>query len=102
MPFGAPGRGEFGTFFIGYAADPSVTERMLDHMFIGDPPGTTDLILDVSTAVTGCLFAVPTETFLDDLPGPPPHGPATAGASAGPGESVDGATSLDIGPLRDA
>jgi putative iron-dependent peroxidase len=67
MPFGAPGRGEFGTFFIGYAADPAVTERMLDNMFIGDPPGTTDLLLEVSDAVTGCLFAVPTEDFLSSL-----------------------------------
>src|SRR5262249_60213196 len=29
MPFGKPGRGEFGTYFIGYARTPSVTERML-------------------------------------------------------------------------
>jgi putative iron-dependent peroxidase len=36
-------------------------------MFIGDPPGTTDRILDVSRAVTGNLFFVPTVDFLDDL-----------------------------------
>ncbi|MBX3313230.1 MAG: Dyp-type peroxidase [Actinobacteria bacterium] len=72
MPFGAPGRGEFGTYFIGYAADPAVTGRMIENMFVGDPrSGATDLILDVSTAVTGSLFAVPTATFLDDPPGPP-------------------------------
>ena len=51
MPFGSVGRGEFGTYFIGYSATPSVTERMLRNMFIGDPPGNHDRILDFSTAV---------------------------------------------------
>ncbi|MEU7026065.1 Dyp-type peroxidase [Streptomyces sp. NPDC046275] len=80
MPFGSVGRGEFGTYFIGYARTPEVTERMLDRMFLGDPPGTTDRILDFSTAVTGCLFFVPSADFLDDLPDPPPA--ATAAATA--------------------
>ncbi|NNM47449.1 Dyp-type peroxidase [Knoellia koreensis] len=71
MPFGRVGSGEFGTFFIGYARDPGVTEHMLRNMFIGDPPGTTDRILDFSTAHTGNLFFVPTLTFLDDLPDAP-------------------------------
>ena len=70
MPFGTVGRGEFGTYFIGYARTPAVTERMLENMFLGDPPGNTDRILDFSTAVTGCLFFVPTSSFLDDPPGP--------------------------------
>ena len=39
MPFGAVGTGEFGTYFIGYARTPTVTERMLERMFLGDPPG---------------------------------------------------------------
>jgi putative iron-dependent peroxidase len=72
MPFGHVGTGEFGTFFIGYSATPAVTERMLRNMFIGDPPGTTDRLLDFSTAVTGGLFFVPRADFLDD----PPAGPA--------------------------
>ena len=71
MPFGELGRGEFGTYYIAYAATPSVTELMLTHMFIGDPPGNTDRILDFSTAVTGSLFFVPPADFLDDLPDPP-------------------------------
>lgn len=71
MPFGKPGRGEFGTYFIGYARTPSVTERMLRNMFLGSPPATHDRILDFSTAVTGTLFFVPTVDFLDDLPDPP-------------------------------
>ncbi|GJF08187.1 peroxidase [Mycolicibacterium cyprinidarum] len=73
MPFGslggAPG-GECGTYYIAYAADPEVTEKMLSNMFIGDPPGNTDRILDFSTAKTGSMFFVPTIDFLDD---PPPR-----------------------------
>jgi putative iron-dependent peroxidase len=44
---------------------------MLERMFIGDPPGNYDRILDFSTAVTGNLFFVPPAGFLDDLPDPP-------------------------------
>ena len=71
MPFGEVGREEFGTYYIGYAATPSVTEQMLANMFIGNPPGNYDRILDFSTAVTGCLFFAPSADFLDDLPDPP-------------------------------
>jgi putative iron-dependent peroxidase len=71
MPFGHVGSGEFGTYFIGYAADPTVTEQMLTNMFVGNPPGNHDRILDYSTAVTGSLFFVPGAEFLDDPPGPP-------------------------------
>lgn len=66
MVFGSVESGEFGTYFIGYAADASVTEQMLENMFIGDPPGTYDRILDFSTAETGNLFFVPSQDFLDD------------------------------------
>ena len=48
MPFGNPGAAEFGTYYIGYAATPSITELMLTNMFIGSPPGNTDRILDFS------------------------------------------------------
>ena len=68
MAFGTIGRREFGTYFIGYAATPSVIEQMLRNMFIGDPPGNHDRILDFSTAITGSLFFVPTADFLDDPP----------------------------------
>ncbi|MEV0406392.1 Dyp-type peroxidase [Actinoallomurus sp. NPDC050550] len=73
MPFGNVGRGEFGTYFIGYARTPAVTEKMLENMFIGDPPGNHDRILDFSTPVTGTLFFVPSADLLDD---PPPAEPA--------------------------
>ncbi|MFI1395967.1 Dyp-type peroxidase [Streptomyces sp. NPDC020681] len=71
MPFGRVGQGEFGTYFIGYARTPAVTETMLERMFLGDPPASHDRILDFSTAVTGSLFYVPTTDFLDNLPDPP-------------------------------
>ncbi|RJS47875.1 Dyp-type peroxidase [Nocardioides cavernaquae] len=66
MPFGSAGAGEFGTFFCGYAADPRITELMLSRMFIGEPEGNYDRILDFSRAVTGCSFFVPTASFLED------------------------------------
>ena len=93
MPFGNPGHGEFGTYYIGYCATPAVTEEMLENMFIGKPPGNTDRILDFSTAVTGCLFFAPCAEFLDDPPGPPGSA-ATAGTAA----AADG--SLAIGSLK--
>jgi putative iron-dependent peroxidase len=68
MPFGEVGKGEFGTYFIGYSRTPAVTERMLRNMFIGDPPGNTDRILDFSTAVTGGMFFTPVVDFLNDPP----------------------------------
>jgi len=94
MPFGEVGRGEFGTYYIGYAATPSVTEQMLVNMFIGNPPGNYDRILDFSTAVTGSLFFVPSADFLDNLPDPP--SPAASEAAAG---SADNG-SLGIGSLK--
>lgn len=71
MPFGSLQRKEYGTYFIGYASDPRITETMLANMFVGSPRGTYDRILDFSTAVTGTLFFVPTQDFLDDLPDAP-------------------------------
>ncbi|MFF1909706.1 Dyp-type peroxidase [Kitasatospora sp. NPDC058218] len=79
MAFGSfGGGGEFGTYFIGYARTPEVTEEMLRNMFVGRPPGGHDRLLDFSTAVTGSLFFVPTADFLDD----PPPAPAPTGAAA--------------------
>jgi putative iron-dependent peroxidase len=72
MPFGHVGAGEYGTYFIGYARDPGVTEQMLENMFVGTAEGHYDRILDFSTAVTGALYYAPTADFLDD----PPDGPS--------------------------
>lgn len=68
MPFGSVKNGEFGTYYIAYAATPDVPEQMLRRMFLGEPWGNHDRILDFSTALTGGLFFVPTAEFLDDLP----------------------------------
>jgi len=102
MPFGEVGRAEFGTYYIAYAATPSVTEQMLVNMFTGNPPGNYDRILDFSTAVTGGLFFAPSADFLDDLPDPPGALPDPPGAlpdppgAAAPGEPG----SLGIGSLK--
>jgi porphyrinogen peroxidase len=102
MPFGRVGVREFGTYFIGYARTPAVTEQMLTNMFVGSPPGTTDRILDFSTAVTGTLFFVPTSDFLDDPPARGQSGdlaePDTTEADAGAADAAHG--SLRIGSLK--
>jgi porphyrinogen peroxidase len=104
MPFGRPGQGEFGTYFIGYSRSPRTIEQMLENMFIGRPPGNYDRILDFSTAVTGNLFFIPTATFLDDISPdvPPDDQPSTASA---PAETSDLSApskngSLGIGSLK--
>ena len=73
MVFGEVGKGDFGTYFIGYARSPRTIEQMLENMFIGRPPGNYDRILDFSRAVTGNLFFAPTATFLENVivDGPP-------------------------------
>jgi porphyrinogen peroxidase len=120
MPFGQVGHGEFGTYYIAYAATPSVTEQMLVNMFIGKPPGNYDRILDFSTAVTGSLYFAPSADFLDDLPDPPGSAPSEAAPSeaapaqaapadsdttqSGPADRVTGSGqdngSLGIGSLK--
>ncbi len=111
MPFGHVGTGEFGTYFIGYARSPATTEKMLENMFIGSPPGIYDRILDFSTAVTGSLFFVPSQTMLDGLADDDSAGDSdtadeddidsgsmTCNASSRALTSTDG--SLNIGSLR--
>ncbi|MDH5150755.1 Dyp-type peroxidase [Kocuria palustris] len=65
-PFGTIGTAGSGTYFIGDTKGPAIIERMLRNMFVGEPEGTTDRVLDFSTATTGSLFFVPTAAFLDD------------------------------------
>jgi putative iron-dependent peroxidase len=95
MPFGQAGRGEFGTYFIGYSRSPRTIEQMLVNMFVGSPPGNYDRLLDFSTAVTGNLFFVPTATFLDDVTPDPQAGPSSAPSNP---PMPDG--SLGIGSLK--
>ncbi|HVS06512.1 MAG TPA: Dyp-type peroxidase [Candidatus Dormibacteraeota bacterium] len=67
MPFGDVGRGEFGTYFIGYARSPRPIEQMLENMFVGRPPGNYDRLLDFSRAATGNLFFAPSLDLLESL-----------------------------------
>lgn len=105
MPFGEVGKGEFGTYFIGYARSPRRIELMLDAMFIGRPPGNYDRLLDFSRAVTGTLFFVPTVDFLDGVtadPGTlPVDGGGTSPGGSRPAEHAAArAGSLGIGSLK--
>jgi putative iron-dependent peroxidase len=107
MPFGDASKGEFGTYFIGYARSPDRIEKMLSNMFVGNPPGNYDRLLDFSKAVTGTLFFVPSATFLGNvsvedpastssIPSPSEIGTKTISASRPP--LPDG--SLGIGSLK--
>ncbi|MDI2125977.1 Dyp-type peroxidase [Yinghuangia seranimata] len=106
MPFGSVERGEYGTYFIGYCKTPSVIERMLDNMFLGDPPGTHDRLLDFSTAVTGSLYFVPSQDFLDDPPPAPGAAdttepvPETASEPASEARAEPDAADAHAGSLR--
>src|ERR1700722_16284911 len=105
MPFGQPGRGEFGTYFIGYSRTPRVTELMLENMFIGRPPGNYDRLLDFSQPVTGGLFFAPSVTFLEGAGEEQPAAAASATppvVSDSPSASASSVrdTSLGIGSLR--
>jgi len=102
MPFGRPGHGEFGTYFIGYSRTPRITETMLQNMFVGRPTGNYDRLLDFSRAVTGSLFFVPSATFLDNITGDAPASVQIVASQASDEPSVpsvdDG--SLKIGSLK--
>ncbi len=107
MPFGRPGHGEFGTYFIGYCRTPRVTEIMLQNMFVGNPPGNYDRLLDFSHPVTGSLYFVPSATFLDNVSGDPPASTAISAPQTPEPISPEPAsaasaddTSLGIGSLK--
>jgi putative iron-dependent peroxidase len=104
MPFGDVGKGEFGTYFIGYARSPRRIEQMLENMFVGRPPGNYDRLLDFSRAVTGTLFFVPSATFLETVTAD--SAASLAGAQAPttsePTRSSPRDGSLGIGSLKEA
>jgi porphyrinogen peroxidase len=99
MPFGAPGSGEYGTYFIGYSRSPDTTEQMLRNMFVGDPEGNYDRLLDFSVAVTGGLFFVPSQPLLESLADGPPDIGSSAADEASPSA---GTGSLEIGSMKGA
>ena len=92
------GKGEYGTYFIGYSRTAAVTEEMLTNMFIGDPPGNTDHILEFSTAITGGKFFTPLVDFLNDPPPLPDSEAAADQPAVTDGPVSDG--SLSIGSLK--
>ena len=102
MPFGRVGAAEFGTYYIAYARTSELIEQMLTNMFIGDPAGNTDRILDFSTAVTGTLFFVPSGELLESL-APDDDADASDGdvSDAEPPGDEPGDGSLGIGSLRE-
>ena len=58
--------GNQGTYFMSYAKDVRITELMLRRMFIGEPEGNYDRILDFSEALTGVNFFAPSAKFLEE------------------------------------
>lgn len=100
MPYGdVSGAGERGTFYIAYSSAPDVTEEMLRKMFIGDPPGNYDRLLDFTTAVSGAQFFTPTVDFLEDLPPAPESDAEDADAEADAAEP-EPAAEPDPPPIR--
>ncbi len=99
MPFGEVGKGDFGTYFIGYSRSPRTIEQMLENMFVGRPPGNYDRILDFSRAVTGNLFFAPSATFLENVIVDPPEAAAAVDLPQPTRSMRDG--SLGIGSLRE-
>ncbi|THT99294.1 Dyp-type peroxidase [Lampropedia puyangensis] len=100
MPFGRPGHGEFGTYFIGYASSPTPIERMMENMFVGNPPGNYDRLLDFSTAVTGGLFFIPSLPLLETLAQRPSLDEAENINAFKPALTVSHDGSLSIGSLK--
>jgi porphyrinogen peroxidase len=105
MPFGDVAKGEFGTYFIGYARSPHRIEQMLVNMFVGRPPGNYDRLLDFSRAVTGTLFFAPSAGFLEDVAAGAPA-PASEPGEKSPSMNKDAEPdpraggSLGIGSLK--
>ena len=109
MPFGEVGKGEFGTYFIGYSKSPRRIEQMLENMFVGRPPGNYDRLLDFSRAITGTLFFVPSVDFLDAVE-PQPAASSFTSPNADQSETAPGSAgsrsrssdrSLRIGSLKE-
>ena len=101
MPFGRAAEKEFGTYFIGYARSPRTIEQMLENMFVGQPPGNYDRLLDFSVAKTGNLFFVPSATFLENITDDDPAAELSdTPAAAAPEPAPKRKGSLDIGSLK--
>ena len=87
MPFGRVGE-DCGTYFIGYSRSPETIEQMLENMFVGQPPGNYDRLLDFSRAVTGSLFFAPSATFLERVTAEAPPTATVSHSSDGAGAAT--------------
>ncbi|GCB34524.1 hypothetical protein KGMB02408_14690 [Bacteroides faecalis] len=54
-------------YTFGYANTFSTRYQMLENMYIGNPIGNTDRLLDFRTPITGTLFFVPSYDLLGTL-----------------------------------
>jgi putative iron-dependent peroxidase len=97
MAFGSTASGEYGTYYIAYSRSPRTIEAMLENMFVGNPPGNYDRLLDFSRAVTGNLFFAPSASFLEDLAA---AGSPAADAGTRSPDTVRRDGSLGIGSLK--
>ena len=74
---------------------------MLENMFVGQPPGNYDRLLDFSAAKTGNLFFVPSATFLDNVADDDPAPDVSdKPAVAAPEPAPKRQGSLNIGSLK--
>lgn len=62
VPFSNPTLNETGTYFIGYSRHWKVTKKMLEQMIARD-----DHLLSFSKVISGQLFFIPSQNFIDDL-----------------------------------
>ena len=69
IPFANTSTREYGTYFISYARSFATTNKMLQNMFVGEPIGNTDRLLDFSTPITGTLFFAPSYDLLGEMAG---------------------------------
>jgi len=86
---------ESGTYFISYARDLSVTEEMLQRMFVADADGVYDRLVDFSRPVTGTNFFAPSLEVLSALVDPPAEAAGDSPTAAPPSDGT-----LGIGSLR--
>lgn len=67
IAFAEPSKNIFGSYFLGYSKDFSITLQMLQHMFEGKDSDSHDSILDYFSTVSGNLFFVPSYEQLDKI-----------------------------------
>lgn len=67
IAFAEASKSIFGSYFLGYSKDFSITLQMLKHMFEGKDNNEYDSILDYFNPITGNLFFVPSFEQIDKI-----------------------------------